>query len=84
LNWKILHLLNYNSGAGNNPAFTEGIIWWYDFSKAESETDLYPGGSPAGWTAGAWGIRDKSPNAYHAQQVNFGANNSTLGGAIHT
>lgn len=73
---------NYNNGLGCNPGVTEGIIWWYDFQVAESDSALHPGGNPAGWTAGAWGIRDKTPNDNHAMQQNFAANNLTLGGAI--
>jgi hypothetical protein len=74
-------LSNYNYGFGNNPAKTEGLIFWYDFEVAETEVSLYPGGSPTGWTSGAYGIRDKSGNANHGMQVNM-TNNPTLGGAL--
>lgn len=73
---------NYNQGFGNNPSKTEGLIFWFDFQSAESDSALNPGGNPAGWTSGAWGVRDKTPNGNHAMQSNFSANNSTLGGAI--
>lgn len=74
-------VLNYNNGVGNNPSKTEGILWWYKFEKAESDVILNPGGNPAGWPSGAWGVRDHSPNGYHAQQAGM-VNNETLGGAI--
>jgi hypothetical protein len=77
------HVSSYNFGYGNNPAQTEGLEFWYTFETGESDTALYPGGLPVGWASGTWGVRDQSPNGFHAKQVNQ-ANNATLGGSITT
>lgn len=73
--------LNYNNGLGNNPAQTEGLLIWCDFQIAEDRNILYPSSPPAGWSAGVYGIRDKSNNNNHLMQ-NGMTNNSTLGGAL--
>ena len=60
-------LLNYNSGIGNNPCKTEGLLLWYkfeefenlDFSVLQDNSDMKVG------------IRDLSGHNYHAQPFNM-------------
>lgn len=73
--------LNYNAGIGNNPSITENLLAWWDFHEAQSDTMLWPGGLPVGWSAGTWGVPDKTNNGNHLMQVGM-INNATLGGAL--
>lgn len=79
-------LSSWNSGAGANPIRTEKLELWFDFNKAEADTELYPDGIPIGWTSGNWGIRNKAAQdswakKYHAMQLNM-TNNENLGGKL--
>jgi len=73
--------LNYNGGLGNNPSKTENLLAWWQFTEGIAPAILYPGGIPGGWTAGAYGIKDSSPNGVNLMQLNM-TNNATLGGVL--